>query len=94
LRGMEWIHLAQNRDKWQAVVCTVMNPWFPWNVENLLTSWGTSSFSRSTVLCGVGYLVVGGPFCVWTEHHGWLTLRWSQACHHGGQSVWTLQLTE
>jgi len=29
LKGMEWISLAQDRDKWQAVVCTVMNSWFP-----------------------------------------------------------------
>jgi len=29
LKGMEWINLAQVRDKWQAVVCAVMNPWFP-----------------------------------------------------------------
>jgi hypothetical protein len=29
LKGMEWINLAQERDKWQAVVYTVMNTWFP-----------------------------------------------------------------
>jgi hypothetical protein len=29
LKGMEWINLAQGRDKWQAVVCTVMNSYFP-----------------------------------------------------------------
>ena len=28
-KGMDWINLAQDRDKWQAVGCTVMNPWFP-----------------------------------------------------------------
>jgi hypothetical protein len=29
LKGMEWINVTQDRDKWQAVVCAVMNPWFP-----------------------------------------------------------------
>jgi hypothetical protein len=24
-RGVDWIHLAQNRDQWRAVVKTVMN---------------------------------------------------------------------
>jgi hypothetical protein len=24
-RGMDWIHLAQNRDRWQDIVNTVMN---------------------------------------------------------------------
>jgi hypothetical protein len=28
LKGMDRITLAQDRDKWQAVVRTVMNPWF------------------------------------------------------------------
>jgi hypothetical protein len=27
--GMDWIDLAQNRDKWRALVITVMNPWVP-----------------------------------------------------------------
>jgi hypothetical protein len=25
--GMDWIHLAEGRDKWQAAVNTVMNVW-------------------------------------------------------------------
>jgi hypothetical protein len=28
-KGVEWIHLAQDRDQWQAVVNTVMNLRFP-----------------------------------------------------------------
>jgi hypothetical protein len=27
--GVNWIHVAQNRDHWRAVVKTVMNLWFP-----------------------------------------------------------------
>jgi hypothetical protein len=27
--GMDWIHLAQNRDQWRAVVNTVVNLWAP-----------------------------------------------------------------
>jgi hypothetical protein len=27
--GMDWIHLAQDRDQWRAVVNTVMNLWVP-----------------------------------------------------------------
>jgi hypothetical protein len=26
-RGVEWFHLAQDRDRWQAVVNAVMNLW-------------------------------------------------------------------
>jgi hypothetical protein len=29
LRGVEWVHLAQDRDRWRAVVNAVMNLWFP-----------------------------------------------------------------
>jgi hypothetical protein len=33
LGGVEWIHLAQNRDQWQAVVNVEMNLWVlaPWS---------------------------------------------------------------
>jgi hypothetical protein len=27
--GMDWIHLAQDRDKWRALVITVINLWVP-----------------------------------------------------------------
>jgi hypothetical protein len=27
--GVDWMHLAQSRDKWRAVVNTVMNLWIP-----------------------------------------------------------------
>jgi hypothetical protein len=29
LEGVDWFHLAQGRDQWQALVNTVMNLWDP-----------------------------------------------------------------
>ena len=36
--GMEWIKLAENRDRWRALVNAVMNLRVPQNMENILTS--------------------------------------------------------
>ena len=47
--GVDWIDLAQDRDKWQAVVNTVKNLQVTSNAGNFLTSRGTVSFSRRTV---------------------------------------------
>jgi hypothetical protein len=36
--GVNWIHLAQDRDRWQAFVNTVMNLLVPYTAGYLLTS--------------------------------------------------------
>jgi len=45
--GMDWINLAQKRDRWRAVVSAVMNLLVPQNVGNILTSRGSVSISGS-----------------------------------------------
>jgi hypothetical protein len=50
---MEWIDLAQNRDRWQAVVNAVMNLRVPYNAGNFLSSWGPGSFRGRALLHGV-----------------------------------------
>ena len=36
--GMYWIDLAEDRDRWWALVNSVMNLWVPQDVGNFLTS--------------------------------------------------------
>jgi len=42
---LKWNNLVREREKWADVVGTVMNFGVPSNTWNVLTSWGTNSFS-------------------------------------------------
>ena len=55
--GMDWIGLAQDRDRWWAVVNAVMNLQLPQNAGNFLTNHELVSLSRRTVLHGVSVRV-------------------------------------
>jgi hypothetical protein len=36
--NMDWMNLAKDRNRWQALVTVVMNLWVPYNVVNFLSS--------------------------------------------------------
>jgi hypothetical protein len=48
-----WVNLFWDWCEWQGAVNMVRNVWIPWNALNLLSSWETCSFWRTTVLLGV-----------------------------------------
>jgi len=50
---MDWIELAQDTDRWRALIYTVMNLRDPWNEGNFYTSWEPFNFSRRILLHGV-----------------------------------------
>jgi hypothetical protein len=50
---VDWIRVAQDRDRWQEFVKTVMSLRVPREAWNFLTSWATTTFSRKTLLHAV-----------------------------------------
>jgi hypothetical protein len=50
-----WIYLAKSRDRWSAVVNTVMSFGFPQNAGNFLGGWATAGFSKLSWLHGMSY---------------------------------------
>jgi hypothetical protein len=50
---MDWIGLAQDTERWRALVIAVMNLRVPQNARNFLTSCKPFSFSRRALLHGV-----------------------------------------
>jgi len=36
--GMDWIELAQDSDRWHALVNMLMNLWVPYNARNFFTN--------------------------------------------------------
>jgi hypothetical protein len=54
VRGcVDWMNLAQDTDRWQALVSKVKKLRVPLNAVNYLTSCKLVSFSRRTLLHGV-----------------------------------------
>jgi hypothetical protein len=51
--GMDWIDLAQERDRWRVLVNAVMDLRVPLNKGNLSTGREQVSFSRRTLLHGL-----------------------------------------
>jgi len=57
MEDIDWICLAQARDRWCANVEAVMNLRIPQNATNFLTSRGTFVSSRRTLSHGFGWVV-------------------------------------
>jgi hypothetical protein len=80
---MDWLDLAQDRNRWRALVNAVMNLGVSQNAVRFLTRWGAVRFSGRTVLRG---LVINVVCCadrhscvvrIWKGHVGYWTAHWN-----------------
>jgi hypothetical protein len=55
--GKQWIDLAQDMDRWWAIVNEVINIRVPYDAKRFLTSWRPVSFSGRTLLQGISLSV-------------------------------------
>jgi hypothetical protein len=51
--SMDWIDVAQDRDRWRALLNAAVNLRVPLHAENFLTSWELNGYSRRTLLHAV-----------------------------------------
>jgi hypothetical protein len=47
---VDWIGLAQDRNRWRALVNLVLNLWVPWNAGKLSSGLASSGLSSSVQL--------------------------------------------
>jgi hypothetical protein len=52
--GVDWIELTEDRDRWRALVNTVMNLRVSYNVGKFMNNYATCGISRKTQIHGVG----------------------------------------
>jgi hypothetical protein len=55
---MDWIGLAKDRDRWRALVDSVLNLWVPWNAGKLSSGLASSGLSSSDYLHREVYVYV------------------------------------
>ena len=83
---MDWIGLAQDRNRWRTLVSAVMNLQIPWNAGNFLTSCKPLIFSRRTLHHGVSKkiflcLLSINDFFSWNHRPTCLNNFWATVLH-------------